>query len=145
MEKFNSESVAQQAPTQPKFAPSDILGAFAIIADVLVTIFIVVGMAQDQHSVTVSVLSGVAFFFLFGALVLLTLSGTLTAIVTNGQNQKTIQQRDALPYRYAQDAQKSIQVVDTTNRLRTHYGPPTPARDAQLCACRAIHQRQHED
>lgn len=124
MQEYKSDTMAQQAPTQPKFAPSDILGVFAIIADVLVTIMITVGMAMDTKSVTVSILSGVAFFFGFGAFVLMVLSGTLTAIVTNGQNQKTIRMRDAMPYEFAQQAQRSINVVSPLSPPQLPYSQP---------------------
>jgi hypothetical protein len=65
------------------------LGAIVTIANVLVTIVLVVAMYVDSHSATVAVLSGIGFFVVSTTLTLLTLSGTLTAIVVGRQKEVT--------------------------------------------------------
>lgn len=85
-----------------RHASGDSLARGALAADVAVTLIVIVGMALDRHSVTVALLSGVTFFLTFGTLVLLTLSGTLSHIVVNGQQQKTLRARDRLAFEATQ-------------------------------------------
>src|SRR5690606_31054973 len=76
--------------------------------------------------VTISVLSGVAFFLLFGALVILTLSGALSAMVINGQNQRTIRRQNEMQYQIwvQQQAAPQVAVVDPP---QLPYSDPAPA------------------
>lgn len=116
MKEFKQETQAAQVGQPP-----DWLAIGAIAADVLVTIIVIAGMAYDKHSATVSVLSGVTFFILFGSLVILTLSGSLTAIVTNGQNQKTTRIMHQLQY----NAQMQTQQWTVADRPRLERRPST--------------------
>lgn len=117
--------MAKREYEQETLAPiqaSDSLAKGAIIADVLVTIIVMGGMAYDSHSVTISVLSGVTFFLLFGALVILTLSGALPAMVINGQNQQTTRQLHRLQYTAQMEQAQRVEVV---RHPQLEYTQPT--------------------
>lgn len=113
----------QERDTLAPIQASDSLAKGAIIADVLVTVIVIAGMAYDSHSVTISVLSGVTFFLLFGALVILTLSGALPAMVINGQNQKTTRQLHRLQYTAQMEQAQRVTVVD---HPQLPYEAPAP-------------------
>jgi hypothetical protein len=115
----NYEQVAQDARTTQ--LPPDWLAIGAIAADVLVTVIVIAAMIYDRQSVTVAVLSGVTFFVLFGSFVILTLSGTLTEIITNGQKQKTARQLHHLQY----VAQTEAARVEVLRPRQLEYTPPT--------------------
>lgn len=123
MREFKQETVAAQMTTAP-----DWLAIGAIVADVLVTVIVIAAMLIDQHSATVSVLSGVAFFLLFGTFVIVTLSGTMTAIVTNGQNQKTARMLYELQYD-AQVQSLRVSVVDRPRLVRDPAAAPMQLPD----------------
>jgi hypothetical protein len=91
-------------------AQHDALAKFAIWADVGVTLIVMGAMYFDYRSATVAVLSGVAFFLFFGSLVILTLSGTLKEVITNGQNQRTT--RMMLHLQYNPTQYPSVTLVD---------------------------------
>lgn len=80
------EAVTEQKPT---VYVADDLGKVVTIANVLVSTVLIAAMYSDSHSATVATVAGVAFFSLSTSLTLLTLSGSLTSMVTNGQNQRT--------------------------------------------------------
>jgi hypothetical protein len=84
-----------------------------------VTIVVMGAMYFDYRSATVAVLSGVTFFLFFGSLVILTLSGTLKEVITNGQNNRT--QRMMLRLQYDHATQPAIKLADP---LPLPYTPP---------------------
>lgn len=99
MQKFNEVSdIPQEAPSQPVYN-SDGLGMVITCANVLVSGVLIAAMYYDSRSATAAALSGVAYFALSTGLTLLTLSGALAHIVTNGQNQKTARQLHQLQHR----------------------------------------------
>jgi hypothetical protein len=77
---------------------------------------------------TVAVVSGVAFFLVFGCVVILALTGTIKEVAINGQNQKTLREMYRLQY-YAQTAPR-VSVVDPLQIPYTEPGalqlPDTP-------------------
>ncbi len=124
MEYKQTTEAAQVAQAQ-----HDALAKFAISADVLVTLFVIVGMWADSGSATVAVVSGVAFFLVFGCVVILALTGTIKEVAINGQNQKTLREMHQLQY-YAQVQPPRVQVVDPLQIPYTEPGalqlPDTP-------------------
>lgn len=116
MRKYTQETVASQV-TQPP----DWLAIGTIVADVLVTCIVIAGMWIDKYSVTIAVLSGVTFFILFGALVILVLSGTLTEVVVNRQQQVTIRQLHHFQYRAQM---QRVEVVDSPRLPSIPSAPP---------------------
>lgn len=114
---YNSDTYAPQNIQAPA---SLAVGALAV--DVLMTAVLITGMVIDKHSVTLSVLSGVTFFLVFGSLVMLTLSGTLTHIITNGQNNRTTRHMYDLQY----DAEMEQLRVTVADRPRLAYTPSAP-------------------
>jgi hypothetical protein len=78
------------------------------------------GMILDRHSVTVSVLSGVAFY---GAI-----AGTLVAtpLILNHQDQVTIRRRDEMPYRYLPQPEARVGLVDPVRLPVAASLPDTP-------------------
>lgn len=65
-----------------------------------------VGMIADKHSVTVSVLSGVAFYGTVAGILV------MTPLILNHQDNVTIRRRDELPYRYMPQHTPHIGIVD---------------------------------
>lgn len=65
-----------------------------------------VGMIADKHSVTVSVLSGVAFYGTVAGILV------MTPLILNHQDNVTIRRRDELPYRYMPQHTPHIGLVD---------------------------------
>ncbi len=111
MKNFTNESASyQEAQAQPVTYAVDGLGKVVTGANILVAIILVAAMYYDSHSATVAVLSGVAYFSLSTTMALLTLSGSLTHIVTNGQREKTIRLRDKNLYSL-QAAQLQVSLV----------------------------------
>jgi hypothetical protein len=108
MDKYTSEATQAQ---------HDALAKFAIWADVGVTIVVMGAMYFDYRSATVAVLSGVTFFLFFGSLVILTLSGTLKEVITNGQNNRT--QRMMLRLQYDHATQPAITLVEPPRLAQT--------------------------
>ncbi len=104
-------------------AQHDALAKFAISADVLVTIFIIIGMWVDSGSATIAVVSGVIFFLVFGCVVILALTGTIKEVAINGQNQRTMREMYQLQY-YAQTAPR-VSVVDP---VQLPYSQPDALR-----------------
>lgn len=86
-----------------------------------------IGMIVDKNSVTVSVLSGVAFYA--------AIAGTLVAtpLILNHQDQVTIRRRDELPYLYMpqQQPQRRVTLVDP---MQIGSSPPTPAMPSYVPA-----------
>lgn len=86
-----------------------------------------IGMIVDRNSVTVSVLSGVAFYA--------AIAGTLVAtpLILNHQDQVTIRRRDELPYLYMpqEQAQRRVALVDP---LQIPSGPSLPATPSYVPA-----------
>lgn len=117
MEKFNSDSMAQQAPQQTDVGVHQSVNRISLIVGAIVAW----AMWVDGHSVTVSMLAGVGFYLVVA--VLLITAPFLTAIIIAWQREVTIRRYNALPYEMAQDAQKSFQVVD---QPRIGYKPTTP-------------------
>ena len=114
MEYKQTTEAAQVAQAQ-----HDALAKFAIIADLLVTLFVMVAMWVDSGSAIVAVVSGVIFFLVFGCVVILALTGTIKEVAINGQNQKTLRQMHQLQY-YAQVTPR-VSVVDP---LQIPYSQP---------------------
>jgi len=102
-------------------AQHDALAKFAIIADLLVTLFVMVAMWVDSGSATIAVVSGVAFFLVFGCVVILALTGTIKEVSINGQNQRTLREMYRLQY-YAQTAPR-VSVVDPLQIPYTEDAP----------------------
>jgi len=82
-------------------AQHDALAKFAIGANLSVTLIVIIALWVDSGSAIVGVLSGVAFFLVFGCVVILALTGTIKDVAINGQNQRTLRQMHQLQY-YAQ-------------------------------------------
>lgn len=82
-----------------------------------------IGMIVDKNSVTVSVLSGVAFYA--------AIAGTLVAtpLILNHQDQVTIRRRDELPYLYMpqQEPQRRMSLVDPVQLPGSPSTPATPS------------------
>lgn len=116
MEYKQTTEAAQVAQAQ-----HDALAKFAISADVLVTLFVIVGMWADSGSATVAVVSGVIFFLVFGCVVILALTGTIKEVAINGQNQRTMREMYRLQY-YAQTAPR-VSVVDPLQIPYTEDAP----------------------
>jgi hypothetical protein len=110
MDKYSESAQVAQAQNEA-------LAKFAIIADVGVTLVVIIGMWVDYKSATVAILSGVVFFLLFGSLVILTLSGTLKDVITNGQNNRT--QRMMLRLQYDHATQPAITLVEPPRLAQT--------------------------
>lgn len=66
-----------------------LLGRFAFTITFLVMLLLISGMIADHNSATIALLCGVSFFFFFGCLVLLALSGQLARIHGDYQKEKT--------------------------------------------------------
>lgn len=108
MQKYNQVSdVPQDAPSRPVYS-MDGLGVVITAANVLVSGVLIAAMYYDSRSATAAALSGVGYFTLSTSLTLLTLSGALAQIVTNGQEQKTLRQLHQLQHR----AQPRVRLAD---------------------------------
>ena len=107
-------------------AQHDALAKFAIIADLLVTLFVMVAMWVDSGSATIAVVSGVVFFLVFGCVVILALTGTIKDVAINGQNQRTLRQMHQLQYHAQITVERPVQtpyVLPTETPLQL---PDTP-------------------
>lgn len=98
MKDYTQDAYTSQTQEPPVTYAVGGLGNVVTGANILVTGILMWGIYHDNGSTAVAVLSGVGYFSLSTTMALLTLSGSLTHIVTNGQNQKTIQKRDAQQY-----------------------------------------------
>lgn len=107
MSKYNEVSDVPQEPSQTVYS-NGWLGAVITAANVLVSAVLIGAMYYDSRSATAAALAGVVYFMLSMTLTLLTLSGALAHIVTNGQQQKTVRQLHQLQYR----AQRPPQLAD---------------------------------
>jgi len=90
---MDREYETAEAIRQPRsYGPN--MGPFALSTVVLMTLLLIVGMVIDKQRVGLAVICGVGFFSLFGGMVILVLSGQLTEIVKNQQDQVTIRLHD---------------------------------------------------
>lgn len=126
MEYKQTSEVAQMAQAQ-----HDALAKFAISADVLVTIIVIAISWFDSGSAKEAMYSGVTFFFLFGALVILTLSGTLKEVWMNGQNNRTQRQLHRLQYNLTNAP--AMTLVEPP-RLPLHSPPAQPQLSSTFVA-----------
>lgn len=122
---YNSNQFSETPQTPPPapapfVAPS--LGSIVTAANVLVALILIVAMIADRHSATTAALAGIFYFSVSTTAVLLTLSGTLTQVITNGQVQRTIRQLNTLRYAALEQAPHA-HLVDP---LRLTSRPTTP-------------------
>lgn len=89
--------------------PRDALDIFSLSVVFLVTVILIVGMIVDRKSVTLSIVCGIGFFAVFGGFVISILSGQLTEMVINHQNQKTVRIFNKMQFElYQQEAPQLV-------------------------------------
>ncbi len=98
-----------------------ILGSVATCANVLVTIIIVALMIRDKYAASTAAISAVTFFIISTTTALLTLSGTLTAVITNAQDQHTARSLHSLQFH----APVAVELVQP---LQLPHSPNVPAQ-----------------
>jgi|GEM_PF-3536270 len=93
-------------PAQIRAGADQALGFVVTVANILVTIVIIVGMIVESKAVGRSILTGALYFATTTAIYVLALTGTLTDVIRGGQQQRTERLRiDA----YADLAEQAIQ------------------------------------
>lgn len=91
-----------------------------------VATLISVGMIVDKHSVTTSVLAGVAFYGLVASLLILWQPGALPYVLVSRQVEVTNRRRDLLQFQ-AQMAQMPAPRAAIIDPMQLEYTPPAPA------------------
>lgn len=84
-------------PPQPPQGKTDYV-AFAMLANVCMTLVLMGGVYHDNGSATVAVISGAVFFLFFGIFVVGARSGLFASVAMNGQNNKTVRHQAQLQY-----------------------------------------------
>lgn len=102
------------------------LGNVVTIANVLVTIILIVAIYADNGSATLAVLAGVGYFGVSTTVALLTLSGTLTHVLINRQQQVTVRRLHQLQFKQVSEPPPSMAVVDLPQLPRTPHADPLP-------------------
>jgi hypothetical protein len=90
-------SVENQTPPAVNYHVDE-LGKVVTGANILVSGVLIGAMWFDHHSATLAAVSGIAYFGLSTSLTLLTLSGSLSQMVTNHQQQVTMRRYHVLQF-----------------------------------------------
>lgn len=122
MKQFNETTEAAQAAQ----ARHDALATFALSANLFVTVIVGGALWADSGSAIVGVVSGVAFFLVFGCVVILALTGTIKEVAINGQNQRTLRQMHQLQYHAQITVERPAQGVYTLPVESPLQLPDTP-------------------
>lgn len=82
----------------PSQMTGDSLGKFSLLTVSVVTVLLTAGLIADRQKVTLALICGLTFFTLFGGMVIVVLSGQLTAIIVNHQKERRLRIRDQLHF-----------------------------------------------
>jgi hypothetical protein len=108
MNNDTNKSTEAQPPKQ-----ADVLHSVNLMSGAVAGV-LSIGMIIDKHSVTTSVLSGMAFYGAIAGIMV------LTPIIINHQDNVTIRRRDELPYRYMPQPQtQRMELVDPVRLQET--------------------------